>query len=83
MRGFRKVDNYYNKFVIPDMNFHAHRKQEPEEFEQHIVQREQHRETLLSHHVVERVIDSQNGDDGLEYFVKCRLADRAGLLQSC
>jgi chromodomain-helicase-DNA-binding protein 1 len=69
-KGFRKVDNYYYKFVIPDMWCYARRKQEPEEFEQHMVAREQIREGLLNHHIVERVIDSRDGEEGTEYYVK-------------
>ena len=49
----------------------AHKKTEPEEFEQHMVAREQEREALLNYHIVERVIDSRDGEDGTEYFVKC------------
>jgi chromodomain-helicase-DNA-binding protein 1 len=45
---------------------------DPEEYEQHMVAREQQREALLNYHVVERVINSRDGEDGTEYFVKCR-----------
>jgi chromodomain-helicase-DNA-binding protein 1 len=45
---------------------------EPEEYEQHMVAREQQREALLNYHVVERVINSRDGEDGTEYFVKCK-----------
>lgn len=55
-----------------DMYFHARKKQEPEEFEQHMVAREAERESQLDFHVVERVIDAQDGEDETEYYVKCK-----------
>jgi chromodomain-helicase-DNA-binding protein 1 len=57
---------------MSDMYYHARRKEEPEEFEQHMVAREAERESQLDFHVVERVIDSQDGEDETEYLVKCR-----------
>jgi chromodomain-helicase-DNA-binding protein 1 len=48
------------------------RKQEPEEYEQHMVARETERQSQLDFQVVERVIDSQDGEDETEYFVKCK-----------
>lgn len=56
---------------MSDMYYHARRKIEPEEFEQHMVAREAERESQLDFHVVERVIDSRDGEDETEYFVKC------------
>jgi len=50
----------------------ARKKDEPEEFEQHMVAREQEREALLNYHIVERVINSRDGEEGTEYFVKCK-----------
>ncbi|KAF1944520.1 hypothetical protein EJ02DRAFT_94742 [Clathrospora elynae] len=69
-KGYRKLDNYFKNSVMGDMYFHARKKQEPEEFEQHMVAREAERESQLDFHVVERVIDSQHGEDETEYFVK-------------
>jgi chromodomain-helicase-DNA-binding protein 1 len=54
------------------MYFHNRKKYEPEEFEQHMVARESERESQLDFHVVERVIDSRDGEDETEYFVKCK-----------
>jgi len=53
------------------MYFHSRKDEDPEEFEQHMVAREAERESQLDFHVVERVIDSRDGEDETEYFVKC------------
>lgn len=37
-----------------------------------MVAREAERESQLDFHVVERVIDSQDGEDETEYLVKCK-----------
>ncbi len=50
---------------MTDMYYHARRKQEPEEFEQHMVAREAERESQLDFHIVERVIDARDGEDEL------------------
>jgi chromodomain-helicase-DNA-binding protein 1 len=57
---------------MTDMYAHARQKEEPEEFEQHMVARETERESQLDFQVVERVIDSQDGEDETEYYVKCK-----------
>lgn len=57
---------------MSDMYYHARRKQEPEEFEQHMVAREAERESQLDFHIVERVIDSRDGEEETDYFVKCK-----------
>jgi chromodomain-helicase-DNA-binding protein 1 len=57
---------------MSDMYYHGRKKVEPEEFEQHMVAREAERESQLDFHVVERVIDSQDGEDETEYLVKCK-----------
>jgi chromodomain-helicase-DNA-binding protein 1 len=54
-----------------DMHHHSRKKREPEEFEQWMVQREAERESQLDFHSVERVIDSRDGEDETEYYVKC------------
>ncbi|KAL6702600.1 ATP-dependent DNA helicase Hrp3 [Coniothyrium glycines] len=69
-KGWRKVDNYFKGSVMSDMYYHARRGNEPEEFEQHMVAREAERESQLDFHIVERVIDSQDGEDETEYLVK-------------
>ena len=56
---------------MTDMYYHARRKLEPEEFEQHMVSRESERENQLDFHMVERVIDARDGEEETEYFVKC------------
>jgi chromodomain-helicase-DNA-binding protein 1 len=55
------------------MYVYSRKNADPEEFEQHMVAREAERESQLDFHVVERVIDSRDGEDETEYFVKCRL----------
>jgi chromodomain-helicase-DNA-binding protein 1 len=57
---------------MSEMYYHGRKKWEPEEFEQHMVAREAERESQLDFHVVERVIDSQDGEDETEYLVKCK-----------
>ncbi|KAJ4296768.1 ATP-dependent DNA helicase Hrp3 [Kalmusia sp. IMI 367209] len=69
-KGWRKLDNYFKGTVMTDMHIHARKKLDPEEFEQHMVARESHRESLLDYHVVERVIDSRDGEEDTEYYVK-------------
>jgi chromodomain-helicase-DNA-binding protein 1 len=71
-KGFRKLDNYFKTIIMPAMYIHSRKSQEPEEYEQHIVAREAERENLKDFHVVERVIDAQEGEDGTEYYVKCK-----------
>jgi chromodomain-helicase-DNA-binding protein 1 len=57
---------------MSDMYHHARKKIDPEDFEQHMVAREAERESQLDFHIVERVIDSRDGEDELEYLVKCK-----------
>lgn len=71
-KGFRKLDNYFKGPVMADMYATYKRKSEPEEYEQHMVARETERQSQLDFQVVERVIDSQDGEDETEYFVKCK-----------
>jgi chromodomain-helicase-DNA-binding protein 1 len=71
-KGWRKLDNYFKGPITTDIFHHNRKKREPEEFEQHMVARESERESQLDFHVVERVIDSQDGDEETEYFVKCK-----------
>ncbi|KAL7772143.1 hypothetical protein CFE70_002096 [Pyrenophora teres f. teres 0-1] len=69
-KGYRKLDNYFKGPVSSDMYFHSRKDEDPEEFEQHMVAREAERESQLDFHVVERVIDSRDGEDETDYFVK-------------
>lgn len=72
-KGWRKLDNYFKNSLLPDVQYHARKNEDPEEFEQHMVAREAERETLSDFHVVERVIDTRDGDEETEYRVKCTL----------
>ncbi|KNG48688.1 chromodomain helicase [Stemphylium lycopersici] len=69
-KGIRKLDNYFKGPVQNDIYYHSRRSDDPEEFEQHMVAREAERESQLDFHVVERVIDTRDGEDETEYFVK-------------
>ncbi|EMD61660.1 hypothetical protein COCSADRAFT_96653 [Bipolaris sorokiniana ND90Pr] len=69
-KGIRKLDNYYKGPVQNDMYYHSRKNEDPEEFEQHMVAREAERESQLDFHIVERVIDTRDGEDETEYFVK-------------
>ncbi|KAF2691233.1 hypothetical protein K458DRAFT_69158 [Lentithecium fluviatile CBS 122367] len=69
-KGFRKVDNYFKGPIITEMRFRSRKKEDPEEFEQHMITRQQDREALQNLHIVERVIDSRDGEESTEYFVK-------------
>ncbi|KAL6155911.1 ATP-dependent DNA helicase Hrp3 [Exserohilum turcicum] len=69
-KGIRKLDNYYKGPVQNDMYYHSRKAEDPEEFEQHMVAREAERESQLDFHIVERVIDTRDGEDETEYFVK-------------
>jgi chromodomain-helicase-DNA-binding protein 1 len=71
-KGYRKLDNYYKGPVQNDMYVYSRKNADPEEYEQHMVAREAERESQLDFHVVERVIDSRDGEDETEYFVKCK-----------
>ncbi|KAF2866719.1 P-loop containing nucleoside triphosphate hydrolase protein [Massariosphaeria phaeospora] len=77
-KGFRKLDNYFKGPVMNDANCHARKKREPEEFEQYMVAREAERESQRDFHVVERVINSRDGEEETEYYVKWK-----GLTYDC
>lgn len=64
------------------MYYHSRKNEDPEEFEQHMVAREAERESQLDFHIVERVIDTRDGEDETEYFVKCKLI-RVNLHLNC
>jgi chromodomain-helicase-DNA-binding protein 1 len=71
-KGFKRLDNYFRKEVEKDLYAQISKDVDPEAYEQHMVQREADRESQRDFHVVERVIGSRDGEDGLEYYVKCR-----------
>jgi chromodomain-helicase-DNA-binding protein 1 len=72
-KGIRKVDNYFKATVLVDMYYTARKKTEPEEYEQHMVARVAERESQLDYHIVDKVIDTRQGEDETEYLVKCKL----------
>ncbi|KAF2735213.1 chromo domain-containing protein 1 [Polyplosphaeria fusca] len=69
-KGSKRLENYFRKEVEKDLWHQIQRKEDPEAFEQHMVQREADRESQRDFHIVERVIGSRDGEEGLEYFVK-------------
>ncbi|KAF2108545.1 chromodomain helicase-like protein [Lophiotrema nucula] len=77
-KGWRKLDNYFKNIVMPGMRILYRKKEDPEEYEQYMVQREAERESQLDFHVVERVIGSRDGEEELEYYVKWK-----GLTYDC
>lgn len=72
-KGIRKVDNYFKTVVLVDMYYTSRKKQEPEEYEQHMVARMAERESQLDYHVADKIIDTRHGEDETEYFVKCKI----------
>ena len=68
------MDNFFKSVVQNDMYYTARKKEEPEEYEQHMVAREATREAERDYHIVDKVIDSRDGEDETEYFVKCTSA---------
>jgi chromodomain-helicase-DNA-binding protein 1 len=70
VRGFRRLENYYRKIVLEDTYMMQAKDIPPEEKEKWMLDRERDADALLDYTKVERVIATQQGDDGMEYFVK-------------
>lgn len=66
------MDNYFKASVLIDMWYKTRKAYDPEEYEQHMVAREAERQSQADFHVVERVIGTHEGDEGTEYYVKCK-----------
>ncbi|KAG9248016.1 chromodomain helicase-like protein [Calycina marina] len=70
-RGFRRVENYFKKFVLEDIYMASGEDIPPEEKEKWMMDRERETDALLEHTKVERIIGKRRNDDGdTEYFVK-------------
>lgn len=70
-RGFRRVENYYKKFILDDIYMARDIDVPPEEREKWMMDRERETDALLEHTKVERVIGKRRNDEGdTEYFVK-------------
>ena len=59
------------------MHYISRRKEDPEEYEQHMVSRETERESQRDFHIVERVIATRDGEDDTEYLVKCEIISQS------
>ncbi|BFZ57556.1 ATP-dependent DNA helicase Hrp3 [Savitreella phatthalungensis] len=71
-RGFKRVDNYIRQFVVQDREIREDPSTTREDIEAMDIERERRLEALEEYKTVERVVDSRDGDDGLEYFIKWR-----------
>lgn len=70
VRGFRKVENYFRKFVDYELDIRFGDDIPPETKEQFFLDRERDEEAFEDFTQVERVVSVRDGDDGPEYFVK-------------
>jgi chromodomain-helicase-DNA-binding protein 1 len=61
------------------MYYQALKDNEPEEYEQHMVERESKQQAQRDFHIVERVIGTRSGEDETEYLVKCKHSLAASL----
>ncbi|PTB46818.1 uncharacterized protein TrAFT101_003740 [Trichoderma asperellum] len=69
-RGFRKVENYFRKFVDQELDIRFGDDVPPETKEQFFLDRERDEEALEDYTKVERVVAVRDGEDGDEYYVK-------------
>ncbi|RFU79960.1 chromo domain-containing 1 [Trichoderma arundinaceum] len=70
VRGFRKVENYFRKFVDQELDIRFGDDVPPETKEQFFLDRERDEEALEDYTKVERVVAVRDGDEGDEYYVK-------------
>lgn len=70
VRGFRKVENYFRKFVEYELDIRFGDDIPPETKEQFFLDRERDEEAFEDYTKVERVVAVRDGDDEPEYFVK-------------
>ncbi|KAJ4197773.1 ATP-dependent DNA helicase Hrp3 [Fusarium falciforme] len=70
VRGFRKVENYFKKFVDYELDIRFGDDIPPETKEQFFLDRERDDEAYEDYIKVERVVATRNGEDGDEYLVK-------------
>ncbi|KAL3428056.1 SNF2 superfamily protein [Phlyctema vagabunda] len=70
MRGFRRLENYYRKIVLEDIDMYRGEDIPPETKEKWMLDRERDADALLDYTKVERVIGTRDGDAETEYFVK-------------
>ncbi|RDW88846.1 hypothetical protein BP6252_00878 [Coleophoma cylindrospora] len=70
MRGFRRLENYYRKIVLEDIDMARDDNIPPETKEKWMLDRERDADALIDTTQVERVIGTRAGEEGTEYFVK-------------
>lgn len=70
-RGCRRVENYFRKVVVEELRMANDPDVPPEEKEKWNLDRERDADALSNMMVVDRVIGSQEGEEGTEYYVKC------------
>ncbi|CEJ95088.1 Putative SNF2 family chromodomain-helicase DNA-binding protein [[Torrubiella] hemipterigena] len=70
VRGFRKVENYFRKFVEYELDIRFGEDVAPEIKEQFFLDRERDDEAFEDFTKVERVVAVRDGDEGDEYYVK-------------
>ncbi|KGK38184.1 hypothetical protein JL09_g2677 [Pichia kudriavzevii] len=75
LKGFKKLDNYINQYIILDREYRRDPFVTREDIEQLDIEEETRRENFEEYKKVERIIDSErvrldNGESALKYFVK-------------
>lgn len=77
LKGFKKLDNYINQYIILDREYRRDPMVTREDIEQLDIEAETRRENFEEYKKVDRIIDSErvvleNGESALKYFVKWR-----------
>lgn len=70
VRGFRKMENYFRKFVEQELEMRFGEDIPPETKEQFFLDRERDEEAFEDYTKVERIVAVRDGDEEDEYFVK-------------
>ncbi|KAG0681856.1 transcriptional regulator [Pichia californica] len=75
LKGFKKLDNYINQYIILDREYRKDPFVTREDIEQLDIEEETRRENFEQYKNVDRIIDSEriildNGESALKYFVK-------------
>lgn len=70
MKGFRRLENYYRKIVLEDIDMARGDDIPPETKEKWMLDRERDADALVDYTKVERVIGTRDGEEETEYFVK-------------
>ena len=70
-RGTRKVENYFKGVILDDLYMNHDPEVAPEDRETWNLKREATVDAVLEYTHVDRVISTQESDEGTEYLVKC------------